>query len=85
MHIGCMHACTCARCALQAQLHLIPNMCPDGSVRGHLRTNAAGINLNRAWAAPTLESSPEVLHTLARMQETGEAGLPGGRQHGTHE
>ena len=26
--------------------YIVPNMCPDGSVRGHLRTNAAGANLN---------------------------------------
>lgn len=31
------------RCVVYA----IPNMCPDGSARGHLRTNAAGVNLNR--------------------------------------
>lgn len=35
-------------------------MNPDGSVRGHLRTNAAGVNLNREWAQPTIENSPEV-------------------------
>ena len=32
--------------------HIVPNMNPDGSRRGHLRTNAAGVNLNREWAAP---------------------------------
>jgi murein tripeptide amidase MpaA len=41
--------------------HLVPNMNPDGSQRGHLRTNAAGVNLNREWATPTAERSPEVL------------------------
>lgn len=40
--------------------YLVPNMNPDGSRRGHLRTNAAGHNLNREWAEPTLENSPEV-------------------------
>jgi len=30
--------------------NIVPNMCPDGSVRGHLRTNSAGANLNREWA-----------------------------------
>ena len=41
--------------------HIVPNMNPDGSRRGHLRTNAAGTNLNREWHAPTPEKSPEVL------------------------
>ena len=54
-----------------ATFHIVPNMNPDGSCRGHLRTNAAGINLNREWAAPSTEKSPEVFHTLAAMQATG--------------
>ena len=41
--------------------HVVPNMNPDGSRRGHLRTNAAGINLNREWHAPSADKSPEVL------------------------
>jgi murein tripeptide amidase MpaA len=55
----------------RATFHIVPNMNPDGSRRGHLRTNAAGINLNREWHAPSLERSPEVFHVLARMDETG--------------
>ena len=51
--------------------HIVPNMNPDGSCRGHLRTNAAGANLNREWAAPTAERSPEVLCTLAAMDASG--------------
>lgn len=31
-----------------------------GVWRGHLRTNAVGANLNREWAEPSLERSPEV-------------------------
>ena len=31
----------------QALLYIVPNMNPDGAVRGNLRTNAAGRNLNR--------------------------------------
>lgn len=38
----------------------VPNMNPDGTWRGHLRTNAVGANLNREWEKPTLERSPEV-------------------------
>jgi murein tripeptide amidase MpaA len=52
-----------ARCTF----HCVPNMNPDGSVRGHLRTNAAGVNLNREWHAPSLERSPEVLAVLSAM------------------
>ena len=55
----------------EATFHIVPNMNPDGSRRGHLRTNAAGVNLNREWHAPTVERSPEVLHTLAAMDHTG--------------
>jgi len=63
----------------QFTFYIVPNMCPDGSLRGHLRTNAAGCNLNREWAptpsenydAPTIERSPEVYHVLAKMDETG--------------
>lgn len=54
-----------------ATVHLIPNMNPDGTCRGHLRTNAAGVNLNREWANPTPERSPEVLAALTVMQATG--------------
>jgi murein tripeptide amidase MpaA len=45
----------------QVTFHVVPNMNPDGSQRGHLRTNAAGTNLNREWHAPSAEKSPEVL------------------------
>ncbi|MBO9713114.1 M14-type cytosolic carboxypeptidase [Sphingomonas sp.] len=55
----------------KATIHVVPNMNPDGSRRGHLRTNAAGINLNREWHAPTLEKSPEVLCVRNAMDETG--------------
>ncbi len=55
----------------KATFHIVPNMNPDGSHRGHLRTNAAGINLNREWHAPSLEKSPEVYHVLRAMDESG--------------
>jgi len=54
-----------------ATFHIVPNMNPDGSFRGHLRTNAAGVNLNREWHAPTAEKSPEVLCVLAAMDRAG--------------
>jgi len=51
--------------------HIVPNMNPDGSRRGHLRTNAVGVNLNREWHAPSAEKSPEVLHVRGEMDKTG--------------
>jgi murein tripeptide amidase MpaA len=55
----------------RAVLHVVPNMNPDGSVRGNLRTNATGANLNREWMAPTPEKSPEVFHVRAAMHQSG--------------
>jgi murein tripeptide amidase MpaA len=55
----------------KCRLHVVPNANPDGSVRGHLRTNAAGINLNREWHEPSAERSPEVLAIRGAMDETG--------------
>lgn len=51
--------------------HLVPNMNPDGAVRGNLRTNAAGANLNREWQEPSMERSPEVALVRQAMLETG--------------
>jgi murein tripeptide amidase MpaA len=55
----------------KATFHIVPNMNPDGSYRGHLRTNAAGVNLNREWHAPTRDRSPEVLCVRDAMDRTG--------------
>ena len=55
----------------KARFHLVPNMNPDGTRRGHLRTNAAGVNLNREWHAPSLEKSPEVLLVRDAMDDSG--------------
>ncbi len=55
----------------RASFHIVPNMNPDGSRRGNLRTNAAGINLNREWHAPSPDKSPEVLAVLTAMQASG--------------
>ena len=60
-----------AQLLASAQFHIVPNMNPDGSVRGNLRVNAAGANLNREWVAPSLARSPEVFQVRAAIQQTG--------------
>jgi len=54
----------------ECTFHVVPNMNPDGSRRGHLRTNAVGVNLNREWHAPSAEKSPEVLCVRNAMDQT---------------
>lgn len=61
-----------ARALLDSSVfYVVPNMNPDGGARGHLRTNALGVNLNREWQSPSLEKSPEVYYVLEKMKETG--------------
>jgi murein tripeptide amidase MpaA len=55
----------------KAVFYVVPNMNPDGSVLGNLRTNAAGRNLNREWQTPSLEESPEVYLVREKMLATG--------------
>lgn len=55
----------------RATFYIVPNMNPDGSVLGNLRTNAAGANLNREWLEPSVERSPEVYYVREKMREIG--------------
>ncbi|GGC14874.1 hypothetical protein GCM10011494_37110 [Novosphingobium endophyticum] len=55
----------------RCRFHIVPNANPDGSRRGHLRTNAIGVNLNREWHNPTAERSPEVLGLRSAMDASG--------------
>ncbi|HVR90702.1 MAG TPA: M14-type cytosolic carboxypeptidase [Novosphingobium sp.] len=55
----------------KCRFHVVPNANPDGSRRGHLRTNFAGVNLNREWDNPTPERSPEVLGIRNAMDASG--------------
>ncbi len=55
----------------KAVFYVVPLMNPDGARRGHLRTNAAGTDLNRAWAEPSLQGSPEVFFVREMMEKTG--------------
>ncbi len=56
-----------------AQIHIVPNMNPDGSALGNLRTNAQGVDLNRAWAEPSMATSPEVFLVRNAILATGAA------------
>lgn len=51
--------------------YVVPNMNPDGAVRGNLRTNAAGANLNREWQSPGMATSPEVFLVREKMMDVG--------------
>jgi murein tripeptide amidase MpaA len=53
------------------RFYVVPNMNPDGSRRGHLRTNAAGANLNREWKDASMERSPEVFLVRSAMEKYG--------------
>ena len=55
----------------QCVFYVVPHMNPDGAVHGNLRTNAGGANLNREWAQPSLEKSPEVYWVRQKMLEVG--------------
>jgi murein tripeptide amidase MpaA len=52
-------------------VYVVPMINPDGAIAGNLRTNAAGLDLNRQWADPDPEKAPEVYHILEKMKETG--------------
>jgi murein tripeptide amidase MpaA len=54
-----------------ADLYLIPHMNPDGAFHGHLRTNAMGKDLNRAWQDSSAEYTPEVFFAQQQMEKYG--------------
>lgn len=55
----------------QATIYVVPHMNPDGAVRGNLRTNASGANLNREWLEASIEKSPEVFYVREAMKTIG--------------
>jgi murein tripeptide amidase MpaA len=57
----------------RATFHIVPLMNPDGSMKGYIRTNASGVDLNRVWDDPSAEEAPEVYATLEEMDRTGVA------------
>jgi murein tripeptide amidase MpaA len=56
-----------------ARLHVVPNMNPDGTALGNLRTNAKGVDLNRAWVNASPEASPEVFVVREAIAHSGAA------------
>jgi murein tripeptide amidase MpaA len=55
----------------KANFYIVPNMNIDGSILGNLRVNAKGVDLNREWAEPSVENSPEVYYVKRKMKEAG--------------
>ncbi|MCX9155117.1 M14-type cytosolic carboxypeptidase [Niveibacterium sp. 24ML] len=65
-------ACPIARAIRQrAVVRIVTNINPDGAFLGNLRSNAAGVNLNREWLTPSVDRSPEILCVQQAMEETG--------------
>ncbi|MCX7091438.1 MAG: M14-type cytosolic carboxypeptidase [Legionellales bacterium] len=56
-------------------LHLVPNMNPDGTFDGNLRTNGKGNDLNRQWQTASIAESPEVYYLLKAMCDMGGVSL----------
>ncbi len=55
----------------KAVFYIVPNMNPDGSIRGNHRTNSHGVNLNRQWGRPSKTLCPEVYYVQKKMLSTG--------------
>ncbi|MDF5831194.1 M14 family metallopeptidase [Pseudomonas syringae] len=55
----------------EADVYLVPNVNPDGAFHGHLRTNASGKDLNRAWQDSTEALNPEVSFIRQQMEKYG--------------
>ena len=49
------------------KVFVVPMLNPDGVVHGNIRTNAAGVDLNRAWQSSPVHHAPEVTAVLSEM------------------
>ncbi len=54
-----------------AVFYIVPNMNPDGCIRGNIRANGAGVDLNRQWKDPDKNTSPEVYCIKQKMEKIG--------------
>ena len=52
----------------QLKILAVPMLNPDGVFHGNIRTNAVGVDLNRAWQNAPSESAPEVIAVLSEMR-----------------
>ena len=55
----------------KAVFYIVPNMNPDGSIKGNHRTNSHGLDLNRQWQNPSKALCPEVYYVQEKMAQTG--------------
>lgn len=55
----------------KAVFYVVPSMNLDGSMAGNIRVNGAGRDLNREWAEPNEEKSPEVFYVKKEMSSVG--------------
>ena len=55
----------------QYTFRVVPNMNPDGTFDGNLRTNGHGEDLNRKWQSANLQDSPEVYLVFEAMKKIG--------------
>lgn len=65
------HNATSRNLLKQIDFYIVANMNPDGSVAGNLRTNGAGVDLNRSWLTPNSQTSPESAFVLQEMDKLG--------------
>ncbi len=54
-----------------AIFYIVPNMNPDGGIKGNHRTNSHGLNLNRQWKEPSKSLCPEVYFVQEKMVMSG--------------